>query len=83
MICALPIIEIVYYFCAYWWKINLIYTQTHSCTLAYTFFFFFLGNTHTKEREWGFNTKVHHKIYSKTIVIFKGSWGKLYYTTLS
>ena len=57
----------------------------HTDTLMYPciyffFFFFFLRNTHTKEREWGFNTKAHHKIYSKAIVIFKGGWGKLYYT---
>ena len=28
----------------------------------------------------GSNTKAHHKLHSKAMVIFKEMWGKLYYT---
>lgn len=37
--------------------------------------FFFLGKyTHTREEEWGFNIKTHHKLYSKVIITIKWGW---------
>ena len=47
------------------------------------FFFFFEKKTHEQgmgKMVLSFNTKKHHKLHSKVMVIFKGGLDKLYYT---